>query len=317
MILVVGSVLLDIIATYKENTPPYQTDITGELDAFRIGGTAYNVAHNLKSLGCPVRLMSYLSNRSFVTNFFKHKLDRVGLNSDFIRFENLPEGAFIAHRRGNAVERAVTCTVIQKVDIRQNDIDRALDGISFLAIDCSLNPSQIRSFVTSANAKGLGVMVLGTSDSKIKHLLDASLNQDLVDILVVNKAEYRAICRHSDELKGENTADPRKMDSNLTAEFCRFVSAKNVVVTLSEDGMVVLSSQGGQLAFDAPAKSAVISTTGAGDALSAVVAAHYYRTGSFDWHRIDRDIRPRVLSTLMFEGATPDCEATVDDLAEI
>ncbi|MGO9173877.1 MAG: carbohydrate kinase family protein [Rhodomicrobium sp.] len=313
-ILVVGSVLIDIIATYKENTPPYQTDITGEIDAYRIGGTAYNVAHNLLSLGCKVRLMTYLSDKSFLTNFFKKKLAKEGLLGEFVKFQNLPEGAFIAHRRGSAVERAVTCTVIQKVDIRQDVIEKAMDDITFLALDCSLSPFQISAFIKYASSKGIGVMVLGTSDSKVTHLLSASLDPNLVDILVVNKAEYRAICRNIDKLKSENLADPRKLSGDLVVEVCHATSAKNIVVTLSEDGMSVLSNRGSQLAFDAPGKGPVISTTGAGDALAAVVAAHYVKNGSFDWAQINREIRPRVLSTLLFEGATPNCEATVEDL---
>ncbi len=317
-VLVVGSVLLDVIATYKEDTPPNQIDITGTLDAYRIGGKAYNVAHNLVSLGCRTRLMTYLSGKSFSTSFFRKKLQEEGLLGDFVFFRNnLPEGAFVAHRRGSVVERAVTSTVIQIVNIPLGVIEKALEGVKLLVLDCSLSPSQISAFCKSAKQKSLGIIILGTSDSRVPSLLFSELDPYSIDVLILNKAEFRALCKKVAKL-GSNRAifdDPRKLTKETIIDICNNFYATNVIVTLSEDGMVILDKAGGSQSFDGPSKGQpVISTTGARDALSAVVAGHYLNNSGFDWAKVNREIRPRVLSTLLFQGATPNCEALLEDI---
>jgi sugar/nucleoside kinase (ribokinase family) len=317
-VVVVGSVLLDIIATYDKDTPVGQHDTSGKLDAYRIGGTAYNVAHNLLGLGCKVRIMTYLSSRSFSTNFFRKKLEDERLLNDFVFFQKTAsEGAFIAHRRGKIVERAVTSTIIQTVNIPQETIDRVLSGASLLVADCSLSPYQLTAFVRTAKEQGIGVVLLGTSDSKVATLKSAQLDSYSIDLLVVNQAEFRALCQGLDIFGGDVTASgsPKTMSAQLVERLCEALCCKSIIVTLSEEGMVVYESSGERYAYDAPSKGEpIISTTGAGDALSAVVAAHFVRNGKINWDQVNREIKPRVLSTLLFEGATPNCEATSDDL---
>jgi sugar/nucleoside kinase (ribokinase family) len=317
-VLVVGSVLLDVIATYEEDTPPNQIDITGVLSAYRIGGTAYNVAYNLRSLGLGVRLMTYLSSRSFATKFFRKKLHDHGLLSEFVGFHSLPiEGAFVAHRRGNIVERAVTSTVIQTIDMPTLLIERALEGVTLVIADCSLSPYQLNVFSKAATAKNIPVMILGTSDSKIPAILSAGFDMCRIFILIANKAEFRSASRESDIL-AKNPAcfgNLKQLSKQVIIQICEALCAEHVVITLGAEGMVVLKRDGIIHIYEAPSKGEpVTSTTGAGDALSAVIAAHFTRNGGLDWDQINREIKPIVLSTLLFQGATPNCEATIEDI---
>ena len=172
-ILVAGSVLLDIIASYSDGTPTDIVDITGELDAYRIGGTAYNIAHNLKEIGCDVTLLTFLKDKTFSTNFFKKKLKDSNLLGEFVKFKDeLPEGAFIAHRRAVNVERAVTSTSIENATIPLELINKALKHTKLLVLDCSLSHRHLQLFIDAAKQKKAGVIIAGTSDSKVTKLFN-------------------------------------------------------------------------------------------------------------------------------------------------
>src|SRR5262249_36011895 len=161
------------------------------------------------------------------------------------------------------------------IDMPLPYIQKALEGVSLVILDCSLSPFQLNVFARLAAERNIPLMILGTSDSKAPNILAAELPKRAIHILIVNKAEFRAACRATSKLAEEAACfgDLKQLSGDKVKIICQALSTKNLIITLSEEGMVVLEEDGRLFKYDAPSKGKpVISTTGAGDALSAVVA---------------------------------------------
>jgi hypothetical protein len=104
------------------------------------------------------------------------------------------------------------------------------------------------------------------------------------------------------------------LPGDIIKRVCARLGAQYIVVTLSEQGMVILHGNGDTIPFAAhPKEKAIVSTTGAGDALVAVVAKSFADHGEFNWQKINAGIKPHILSVLSFKGATKNSEATAED----
>ncbi len=312
--LVAGSVLLDIIATFDEQADPDILDQTGTLDHYRIGGTAYNIARNLQELGIPVEFFTYLKANTFSTVFFSRKLEKYGLLGSHVHFdENLPEGAFVAHRRGKEITNSVTSTLIEHADIKPEIIAAAMKGVDMLVMDASFSETQMRAFIDVARSKGKPIIVGATSDSKVLRLRGLPYTDFPIDAVLMNRMEFNSLARQN-AIEGLSE-DAIDLTPELIRRICCTVQSKYIVVTLSEHGMAVLDREGTFQHFPAHPKSfEVTASVGAGDAVTAVIAAHRLKHRSFDWEQINRELKPQVLAVLRLPGATSGSEALQDDM---
>jgi pseudouridine kinase len=290
--LVIGAVHIDVIADYAAA----QIDKLDRIGRVRysIGGTGYNLAVNLAQGYVPTAFLSVVKKGSFSSVWIRTRLREAGVALDYLQTsDRIDESGFVAVRKNHELEIAVTSTTISSLPIDRGLVERALDGAKIVLADCNLSEDQLSLIVETANQLGKPMLVAGVSDSKAMRVLELP-ERLTVDVLSLNERELAAI----------ELAPLDEMTAQQTAELCSRMRAKNIVVTRGKHGHVVLSRHGTKQLFNAPTTDRLVSSTGAGDALLAGLAASWYQEGSLDWQRSYTAIARYVRRVLEEEGAT-------------
>ncbi|MBO5836146.1 MAG: hypothetical protein J6V49_03570 [Bacteroidales bacterium] len=273
-IVVFGGVHIDILADYEEKNQK-RLDRVGEL-YYSIGGTAYNIAQTLASHKQDVTLYSVLSSNSFSTVWIKREISNTNIKAEFQMDSAIcAENGFVALRKNGVLEHAVTSSSLSRVQLDTKQIISICKNKSLAVIDSNFESHQIMSIVKHCKNAGLRIIVAATSDSKVKRILPV-LDHYQIDVMVMNAVEAKVFFDKSSI-------------EDITAEDIP-QNVKSLIITNSSDGHYVFES-GKRIHFMAPYVADVLSTSGAGDALTASVAQHLsQKQSTIDWDECNKTI---------------------------
>lgn len=253
--LVVGSAHIDLFA-----------DIKGEIDVIDrcgdltvgVGGTAFNIATNLLSLGMEVSLVTVLKKHSLFTRIVLSKFEELGLGKEGIIFSHtIGEAGFIAHRHHGELMQAVTSTPIVDVVIDADHYKDAAKDVAFIVIDLNNSVKTIENFMQL----GKDVYLMGVSQPKVQKLL--TLNKELVNSAGAIKGVF--LNRHEAQTLLKKGIGAHTKLTDLTK-----IMDTLWVVTKDVDGVEVI--QHGRILHQMPTfhkANNVSSFSGAGDAFAA------------------------------------------------
>lgn len=303
-ILVVGSVHMDVLASYSKSAAS-KLDKIGRLD-FRLGGVAYNVIANLNAHKVRARLFTCIRNNSLGGQFVKMGLRRSNTDLRFIQdVPQMSESGYIAHLLEDKLASAVTCVGIEHVQLNERLLRNAITECSIVALDTNLSREQITTITKLAHSLSKPVFVACASDSKIERICFP--NEIRYRVVTLNRIEACAI-----------GFDVEKLSQDAATALCKRCSSEEVVVTLGEAGFVVCSLDGPPQRTPAPNIKCAKNTTGAGDALFAAVCSHALDEPGhvIDWERCAITIRAYVVPVLDGQREDPGFVSDPNDQKE-
>lgn len=179
----VGSAHIDIIA--RQNGT-YGIDQTGEVRV-SVGGTAYNVACNLRHFGVNVALVTVLKDSIF-GNIVLDKLRNYGIVTDWVIEDGgIPESVFIAVHGSDRLITAVNNLSVDKFHI--TNFPRA----NAYFVDLNNSVETLRSVLARQRPVYIG-LVSEEKAVKLATLLEVE-NQSCIQCISGNESEYAALLR--------------------------------------------------------------------------------------------------------------------------
>jgi sugar/nucleoside kinase (ribokinase family) len=300
-ILVVGSAHLDIIASTSGNGEAY-LDKIGEV-SIGIGGTAFNIASNLKNKEANVEICTALNKSLFSGGVILDVLKTSGFKQEFIiNDSHLKDSCFVGHLIKGELTSAVSCIEIENAKLFAEGVVGFIENKDFdcIVVDCNLPDHALKDILECAkNQKPKPeVVVAGTSQPKILRL--ANLKNDTTGAyyttgacLCLNRAEF-------DALKG--ALDPVSDEKSLVSH----LGLKKMLVTEGPKGAKLFDeTTDGAVTIHPPTLRTVNSTIGAGDAACAgFVIAHLDNENISKYNEnISRLVRELVKENLETGGA--------------
>lgn len=113
-ILVIGSVLLDIVGTYKDS----QKDLinkTGNLN-FSVGGVAFNIASNLSSKEKPTAIWTCLKKDSISSKVIEDTLKTSRIRDYIHHVDWIKETGYVAHFCDKELKTGITSSEIEFIN---------------------------------------------------------------------------------------------------------------------------------------------------------------------------------------------------------
>lgn len=234
------------------------------------GGKGINVSTVLKNLGAETIAMGFLAG--FTGELIKKMLDSDGIPNDFIFAEN-------GYSRINVKIKAGEETEIngRGADISENDISelfRRLDMIKngdILVLAGSV-PKNISTdiyceIMEKTAEKNILTVVDATGDLLLKTLKYRPF------LIKPNNFELEEICGHSLKNDEETVIEMRNLQK---------LGAKNVLVSMAENGALLLT-ENGEIFRSEAVKGNVVNSTGAGDSMVAGFLAGWTKKQDFKY----------------------------------
>jgi sugar/nucleoside kinase (ribokinase family) len=272
-IVVFGSCHLDVWGDVKDSEPGV-IDQPGSI-AYSVGGTAYNIAHNLSSRGLPVAIFSYIRAGSAVSDYILRRIREAGISDYYLqRVINFPESAFIAHRINGELVSAVSSMAIETHGrFEHAQVRDAIKKSRVVVIECNLSETQIELISRLAVREERPVLCAAVSEPKASRILASYRPAHGAGLLAVcmNDYEFATIakkCGISDEV----------------AEILEKLNSRAVFITRGAAGYDILSVDTTiRTHFPAPRVTTLVNTSGAGDALlSGLIHSIYCSNGELD-----------------------------------
>lgn len=290
-ILALGSVHMDIIANIDRSTKK-NVDKIGSL-TYTVGGTAFNVAANLRHGGQNVALYSVLKAGSHSSTTITAEMGRRGISTAYIRFQRLPaESGFIAHTENGEVQSAVSCIGIQDANLDYNDIAKAINNSSLIAIDCNLATEQIHQLHKLAKKSGKPLCICAVSESKVSRIFNNKFSD--------SGPAFKFVILNQNEL-AKATAGKTAIS---TEELCKSFSTEYIILTKSQIGFDVIEPTARHENLKVNVEH-VVSPLGAGDALYAAMCHHFSAQGKLSIEEAKEDARRFLVPVLTSKHATP------------
>jgi len=195
--LVAGSAHLDILSTVTGDGSTL--DKIGNV-AIDIGGTACNIAINLRQLGAQVSLLT-ASNNSPYAMFVTNHLSQRGIEVLVERNDALPLAAFTAHIAGNGeLMGAVSSTPVDRHSFEDATVEAAIERADCVIMDCNLSEDTLAQIARQAAERMVPVYLAGVSEEKC---LRAAKVAPFAEALFLNKREADYLSGHiAPELAG-------------------------------------------------------------------------------------------------------------------
>lgn len=273
-IAVFGGVHIDILADYDEKNKD-RLDRVGEL-YYSIGGTAYNIAHNLASHKQNVTLYSILSANSFSTMWIKREVANTNITPVFQIDDTIyAENGFVAIRKNGILEQAVTSSSLSRTQLNTDKVISVCKNKKLAVIDSNFESHQMLSIVQKCREHGLKILIAATSDSKVKRVIPV-LKHYPIDVMIMN------------QLEAQTFFDIEDVDSIEAAQVPHNIG--NLIITIGKRGHYIYHNDIREH-FEAPYVADIISTTGAGDALTAAIAQYISSShDEIDWLQCNKII---------------------------
>lgn len=258
-ILVIGAANLDIKGRLFSPAVASSSNSCAIRTSF--GGVARNIADNLARLGVPVTLLTAVGN-DFAGQNILDSADDIGVDvSRALVIEGEPTGTYLAalDQAGDLILGLDDLRVLRHITPDYLRLNRdAFRECSIVALDMNLTDDAMLAAIHLAREYGKPVCVDPTSTPRARNLRPYL---HLLDVITPNIAEAEALLG-CDPIQDSDQA-------LLAARKLVSLGVPRVVITQAERGACYATAdESGQF----PAlKCAIVDTTGAGDALTALV----------------------------------------------
>ena len=241
-------------------------------EEYYVGGKGINVSAVLKALGVDSVALGFIAG--FTGEEIRKSVDKMGVKGDFIALENGASRINIKIKSADETEINGQGPIIteKEVNILFEKIDNASDGDTIIlsgSIPASLPKTIYGDILSRFSSKNVNFVVDATGDLllnslKYKPFLVKPNNYELGDIFGVNidTDDYDNVIKYAQVLKDKG--------------------AKNVLVSLAENGSVLLDEKGCIHKLGV-ADVKVVNSVGAGDSMLAGFIAGYMEKGDFDY----------------------------------
>lgn len=302
--LVIGSINIDVLSEYKTSSANFGDKI-GET-TFSIGGTAYNIAHNLSYLGASVSIISVCRYNSFISNSIIKRLNNNKIDHNHLIIdEQVKDSSFVCIMKDGKMESAVTTSVIEKVCFDYELIDNSIKPVEMVIIDCNLSTAQIREISRLCKKNNKLLAISGVSEPKVRRadsVYEDETGSPTIDFICMNSKEAESFFRE----KNFHEKEPQYL--------CSIAKSKNIIVSDGLNGYTIFNHN--KKTFQAPLCEDVKSTSGAGDALMAAICFVYDGSNDFIEKNI-RIIEETILMSLQIKFPTNDAEIRDNELEHI
>lgn len=245
--LVVGSAHLDILG--RPTFDSTHRDQEGSIN-LETGGTACNLALNLRHIGQEVRLLTAWGP-SIMNALIRGLIMSAGAEIMADENPDLPLAAFMAlQTHGGDLDRAISDMPVERHFFAETRIDEALDGIDYVILEANLSAETILQIARAATSKRIPVFALAVSEAKVVRL-QAALS--MFRAVFMNGAECDCL------MKSMNAADA----SEIAVE-----QQIIVVVTRGDQGAAIYRPDGTRVRAHAPLLKGTRTLLGVGDAFS-------------------------------------------------
>ncbi|MBM6579316.1 ribokinase [Microvirga sp. BT689] len=265
MIIVFGSINMDLVARVPRIARPGETVLSRRADSF-FGGKGANqaVAAARISRGGPVRvaMAGAVGNDPFGTACLKN-LEENGIDVEAIRIAEDPTGCAFITVDGTG-ENAITVANGANMALRSTDLsDSLLSKATVLVLQMEVSPTDSLDVATRARRFGAKVVWNFAPVPPVKERSVMAQLLQATDVLVVNEHEALAIA----EIVGEPVGnDYLRAATILTHEF-----GPTSIVTAGARGAYAIAADGTQI-HAAVHPIIPVDTTGAGDTFVGVLA---------------------------------------------
>lgn len=302
-VLAVGAAHIDVFADYSSGEHD-KLDKVGSV-RYAVGGTAYNVAVNLGQAGIPVALLTMARRNSFTSTWILERLESNGVDTRFVDLrDGTGDSGFIAIRRDQALETAVTASVMGTQPLKVSMLKAAVEHARLVAFDCNLPADEISLLLECATHRQKPLAAAAVSDSKVRRLLTTGTSGPRIELVVLNEKELEAAGVASIP---STAAEARAI--------CKQFGAKDVILTRGPAGHLVVRGSGDILSFPAPDVERIVARSGAGDALFAAMLAYWYKTRRLDYADMANRVNVAVAKVLQQPGATSGAVTTDVDFS--
>ncbi|WP_321935234.1 sensor domain-containing diguanylate cyclase [Paraburkholderia sp. J8-2] len=246
--LVVGSAHLDILG--RPHVDSAHVDQPGYV-ALETGGTACNLAFNLRHIEQEVRLLTAWGTGPLEALISGH-IRSTGVEVMADESADLPLAAFVAHLTADGdLDRAVSDMPVERHVFAETRIAEALEGVGYVFLEANLSTETILQIARAAAARRVPVFALAVSEAKVLRLQPAL---SLFRAVFMNGSENNAL------MESMNVADA----SEIAQE-----QHTIVVVTRGGQGAAIYRPDGSRIRVHAPILKDAKTLLGVGDAFSA------------------------------------------------
>ncbi|MBB6204511.1 PfkB family carbohydrate kinase [Paraburkholderia fungorum] len=256
--LVAGSAHLDILARPREKSG--YRDRIGSVQ-LAAGGTACNVAFNLRKLGRPVRLMTAWGT-SPIDRMMASHIESLGVDLMVDEVSGMGIAAFAAQLTPEGdLESAVSAMCVDKHTFSPLRITQAVAGTDLIVVEANLNSETMHAIAKAGRDAGSPVFGMAVSEDKVERLIPAL---PLLTALFANGAECEAL------MEKMGAADPSDITESIGV---------TLIVTRGERGAVVYGADGSRVKIQPPTLQDMKTLLGVGDAFSVGIIDGVVRHG--------------------------------------
>lgn len=169
-VLVVGSAHMDVLCAITGD--PQTRDKRGEV-AIYMGGTGYNLAANLASLGVGVTFLTATGTSPF-SRLILDSLEKGGVDVRAITYPNLPIAGFVAHILEGELLSAVSSMPIDRIRLDTKLLSSLVESACAVVIDCNLAHETILDITQRAREKRVPFYLAAVSQEKSTRLEGAT-----------------------------------------------------------------------------------------------------------------------------------------------
>ena len=199
-IVVFGSCHLDVWGDVAKNEVGV-IDQPGSV-TYSVGGTAYNIAYNLRSRGLPIAIFSCIRAGSAVSDYILRRVREAGIVDDYIhKLTDFPESAFVAHRVNGELVSAVSSMAIETHGrFDKARVEEVIKRARVVVFECNLSPVQIELISRLAAIAKRPVLCAAVSEPKASRILTSYRTKDEPALLAacLNQNEFAAVAKKHD-----------------------------------------------------------------------------------------------------------------------
>jgi pseudouridine kinase len=292
-VLVFGSIIFDIVATFKEKDEDLKSKI-GSIN-YSIGGVGYNIATNLDQKGFKVSFFSCLKKDSITTDLVKKILHQTNIDySEIIESEKIGEIGYVAQNKGANLDSGITSAQIELVDLKKKEriIEKYVENTELVVIDTNLNKEQIKFIVDISKRHKKDIFISVVSDAKSNKIFQEKFSCEFV-LVCLNNEEAKTLRIDIDSVKSENEIEKLCSDFN-----CQYL-----IATQGEDGYCIFNKEKKTKKIVPYASyNNIKNTSGCGDALFSAVCAGYLENGGVDSDKTKMKINEWVDNVIKIEA---------------
>lgn len=242
-----------------------------EREKYYYGGKGINVSQVLSNLGVENTALGFVAG--FTGNEIESGLNKMGIKTDFIHLSS-------GNSRINVKLRGQEETEINALgpDIDENSMAMLYEKLQIIGPDDILVLSGRRARGLESDVYARVMQNLPYRDTKV--VVDTS-GETLLNAIAYSPFLIKPNLAELTDLFHQEFSSSDMEFIGKAAKKLQKLGARNVLVSLAEDGALLLTEQGDKLYAPAPA-GVVVNSVGAGDSMIAGFIAQYTKTGNYE-----------------------------------